>query len=142
MTHSIFQFYIANCIIISAIVSLFLRLTHSHILDNNVQKQVKHAPNNVYGFTKKRLIGLTPTGILFGYTRSVPERLRQRGVNELAQDSKRHRWDSNPGPLDLETCPLTHSATAPHLNGTFRPGLQLCNYQQSSKHHEWHNNLK
>ena len=29
--------------------------------------------------------------------------LRQRGVNELAQDSKRRRWDSNSGPLDLET---------------------------------------
>ena len=24
---------------------------NSHILDNNVQKQVKYAPNNVYGFT-------------------------------------------------------------------------------------------
>ena len=33
-------------------------------------------------------------------------RQRQRGVNELAQDSKWHRWDLNPGPLDLETCAL------------------------------------
>ena len=45
---------------------------------------------------QKSLLGLTPTAILFGYTRSVPERLRQRGVNELAQDSKRRRWNSNP----------------------------------------------
>ena len=65
---------------------------------------------------KKSLLGLTPgltpTAILFGYTRSVPERLRQRGVKNLPKI--RSRWDSNPGPLDLETCALTHSATAPH----------------------------
>ena len=28
-----------------------LPLIHSHILDNNVQKQVKYAPNNVYALT-------------------------------------------------------------------------------------------
>ena len=67
-----------------------------------------------FGHVQISLLGLTPTAILFGYTRSVYERLRQRGVNERPQDSKRRRWDSNPRPLNLETCALTHSATAPH----------------------------
>ena len=57
--------------------------------------------------------GLTPTAILCGYTRNISRRLRQCGVNELAQDTKRRRWDSNPGPLDWETCALTHWSTVP-----------------------------
>ena len=69
---------------------------------------------HILSHREKILLGLTPTStaILFGYTRSVPERLRQRGVNELAQDSKPRRWDSNPGPLDLDlrSYPLGHRA--------------------------------
>ena len=38
-------------------------------------------------------------------------------LNELAQYLKRCRWDSSPGPLDLETFTLTHSATTPHYVG-------------------------
>ena len=69
------------------------------------------------------LLGLTPTAILFGYTRSVPERLRQHGVNELAQDSKQRRWDSNPGPALLPTRPPRPSARLPCLD--FSVQIQL-----------------